>query len=197
MTAIERPPVRGPSHEKLLRAASQELANRGLADVTLDDIARRAGVHRVTLHRTFPGGREELVLAVIHSEAVELGDRLGDIIDAAPDARTAAVEAIATAVESIRTNRGLTSLIADPSTRRTLQTPAADAIREVLAGVWQKVRDRVAAEGGAPSDVPAADSIDFVLRVGLSLLVEPGDVTGPGRLRQYIDRFVAPALVAR
>ncbi|MGH9304253.1 MAG: TetR/AcrR family transcriptional regulator [Acidimicrobiales bacterium] len=38
----------------------------GVAATSLDDAARAAGVSRATLYRYFPGGREELMSAVIN-----------------------------------------------------------------------------------------------------------------------------------
>jgi AcrR family transcriptional regulator len=71
-------------------AAARCVARTGVAKTTLDDVAREAGCSRATVYRTFPGGKEEVIAAVVDTEvarffsalAVEMGraDSLEDVI---------------------------------------------------------------------------------------------------------------------
>ena len=44
----------------------------GVTKTTLDDVAREAGCSRATVYRTFPGGKEEVVAAVVDTEVARL-----------------------------------------------------------------------------------------------------------------------------
>ena len=48
------------------------LARQGLAKTTVDDIAREAKLSRATLYRTFPGGKDAIVAAVVETEVARL-----------------------------------------------------------------------------------------------------------------------------
>jgi len=82
---IEAPPAKRPlrrdaerNRQLILRAGRELFAERGLS-VTLDDIAKRAGVGVGTVYRRFPD-RESLVEALFQ-------DRVAELIDAAERAR--------------------------------------------------------------------------------------------------------------
>jgi AcrR family transcriptional regulator len=68
-----RPPGRGAKvRAAVLRATLQELADSGYAELTVDKVARRCGVHKTTIYRRWPD-RESLVAdAVIGRAAVEV-----------------------------------------------------------------------------------------------------------------------------
>jgi AcrR family transcriptional regulator len=51
--------------ERLLQATYDCVARWGLAKTTVEDAAREAGVSRATVYRYFPGGRDELIGAVV------------------------------------------------------------------------------------------------------------------------------------
>ncbi|HZU79281.1 MAG TPA: helix-turn-helix domain-containing protein, partial [Acidimicrobiales bacterium] len=55
----------GGPRQRILQATYACVARWGLAKTTIEDAAREAGVSRATLYRYFPGGREELVNAVV------------------------------------------------------------------------------------------------------------------------------------
>ena len=60
-----------PSTEAILDAAVVEFERHGLRRVALEDVARRAGVSRTTIHRRF-ANKDELVAAVVERENVAL-----------------------------------------------------------------------------------------------------------------------------
>lgn len=60
-----RPPGRGPKvRDAVLAATLAELADTGYAALTIENIARRAGVHKTTIYRRWPD-RESLVADVL------------------------------------------------------------------------------------------------------------------------------------
>jgi AcrR family transcriptional regulator len=58
--ALEAPPETDPTAERILDGALRVAAAAGLRRLTIDDVAARAGVGRMTVYRRF-GSREELV----------------------------------------------------------------------------------------------------------------------------------------
>ena len=67
---------------RLLEATYDCIARDGLGATSLEDAARSAGVSRATLYRYFPGGREELLGAVITWETLRFFLRLADAVRA-------------------------------------------------------------------------------------------------------------------
>jgi AcrR family transcriptional regulator len=57
---------------QLLEAALSLFAHRLPEDVSLDDVAEAAGVSRPLVYRYFPGGKQQLYEAALHSAAEEL-----------------------------------------------------------------------------------------------------------------------------
>ncbi|HEY4408460.1 MAG TPA: TetR/AcrR family transcriptional regulator [Acidimicrobiia bacterium] len=74
---------------KVVDGALRAIARFGLAKLTVDDVAREAGISRATLYRYFPG-RGAVLGAVVRSEA----DRLRHGLDAALGEATTLAEAL-------------------------------------------------------------------------------------------------------
>src|SRR5688500_18389243 len=73
------------TRERILESAYAQAAAHGLARATVEGVAHEAGLSRATIYRHFPGGKDELVEAVISWEVARFFDRLGEEIDDAPD----------------------------------------------------------------------------------------------------------------
>src|SRR5918998_493496 len=56
------------TRRRIVRAAYACVVRSGIAATTLDAAAHEAGVARATVYRHFPGGRDELIDAVVTSE---------------------------------------------------------------------------------------------------------------------------------
>src|SRR5688500_18635600 len=67
---------------KVVAGAPRAIARFGLAKLTVDDVARQAGISRATLYRYFPG-RGAVLAAVVRSETERLqrglDEALGDV----------------------------------------------------------------------------------------------------------------------
>jgi AcrR family transcriptional regulator len=93
--------VEPSARERVLDAALQLVGRRGLADLSMDDLAAAAGVSRATLYRLFPGK------AALFGELIREfspWEPVADVIDAMPDGRPeevmpAIAEAIAEAMQ--------------------------------------------------------------------------------------------------
>lgn len=69
-----------PHDERVIAATLRCIARWGVAKTTLDDIARESEISRATVYRTFPGGKEVILTAVLQHEVrrffVDTSERL-------------------------------------------------------------------------------------------------------------------------
>jgi AcrR family transcriptional regulator len=140
-SAAPRPADRGMradarrNYEKLLTAAAQAFAEHGADDVSLEEIAKRAGVGIGTLYRHFPN-RQALLEAVYRDQVQALRARAEELVATKPPA-----EALATWLRDLvdfgRTKRMLTSAMLTTvkqdsevmtSSRQMMRRAAADIL---------------------------------------------------------------------
>jgi AcrR family transcriptional regulator len=57
------------TRQRIVEAAATEIRERGVGNVTLDDVGRRSNTGKSQLFHYFPEGREQLLLAVAQREA--------------------------------------------------------------------------------------------------------------------------------
>ncbi len=72
-----------PSRQRILEATYACVARWGVAKTTIEDAAREAGLSRATIYRYFPGGRDELIDAVVSWQFLEFFRRLYDEVNGA------------------------------------------------------------------------------------------------------------------
>jgi AcrR family transcriptional regulator len=73
--------VAGPEvRTRILEAAYACVARSGLAKTTVEDAAREAGLSRATVYRHFPGGKDELLAAVVDFEVLRFFGRMTEAI---------------------------------------------------------------------------------------------------------------------
>ncbi|WP_231608754.1 TetR/AcrR family transcriptional regulator [Mycobacterium shottsii] len=177
----------------LVQTAERCFAGNGL-DITMAEVAKRAGVSRAVLYRHF-GGRDELVVAV----AVQVMDRyvarvVDDLMptDDVAALITESLVFVTTVVSrdpllellSMGAEHGVASLLAN-----------SPVLCGKVAGLYEQVfvlfRDRLRV-GLEPGDVGR-----YILGVALSLLMNviPGS-DDPATVRRYVRTFVLPAIVA-
>jgi AcrR family transcriptional regulator len=80
--------------ERVLEATYECVARYGLAKTTVEDVTRVAKVSRASIYRYFPGGRDELMNAVIAWETGRFFGRLAEAVAGAPDFASLLEEAL-------------------------------------------------------------------------------------------------------
>jgi len=166
------------NYDRLLAAAASAFAERGGDDVSLEEIARRAGVGIGTLYRHFPT-RAALLEAVYQDQVEALGVLAGKLLTAesAGDALGQWVRAL---VDFSLTKRGLSrELIGDSPFLPICKTLIADSSGALL--------ERAQQAGEARTDVTAGDV--YRMSHGLVMAVSAGP-SDPGML----DRLVSVVL---
>ena len=79
----------------------------GVQKTTIEDVAKKAGVARATLYKYVPGGRDELVLAVIVREAERNIDTVLEAMQAGRDLEDSFTAGILAAVDRIQADEHL------------------------------------------------------------------------------------------
>jgi AcrR family transcriptional regulator len=143
--------------DRILEAASDAYAELG-PDVTMDEIARRAGVGHGTVFRRFPT-KDALRAAVIHARLEELLARAHELLDE-PDAGVALEAFVWTAAEICRRDRALfTGIECDHS-------PNVSAAKQELHDVVGKLIRRAHRSGAIRHGL---DSHDIGALVGAAI----------------------------
>lgn len=181
---------------RILDATYEQLLAFGLRRTRVEDIARRAGLARITVYRRF-GGRDELIRAVLLRE----GRRVFALVDAAvagiDDADEQLVEGFVAILSATRSHPLLERLLETEAdvTISSLTTHGAPLLalgREFLAGHLLRTQRHGRLE---PFDVRAVAEI--LVRLTLSFLLTPESIVPMAtddEARRFARRFVLPAV---
>jgi AcrR family transcriptional regulator len=179
------PLTEDPVRERILEAALEQFKLIGLRRTTVGDVAKRAGVGRVTVYRRV-GDKRELVVGVIQSEVSRLMDTVRDAIAPfeAPEDRL--IEAFVVGVGIVRS---------DPLLRRLLETEPEDLLPYLTVdfGPILGLAASFVANEVAPAREP--DLLGEVLaRLLQSLILTPGTVAldDERSLRNFARRYIVP-----
>ena len=148
---------------RLLEAATAAFVERGADDVSLEEIARRAGVGIGTLYRHFPA-RQDLLEAVYRDQVESLRARAEELrkTQSQGDALAAFLQAM---VKFSSTKRSMTSaLLATLGTDSELLSSCATVIR----GSAESLLKRAQQAGVVRADADAGDLIRLVHAVNIA-----------------------------
>jgi len=140
----------------ILATAEEMFASDGLA-VSVDDIARRAGVGIGTLYRHFPT-KDALVAAIVVERIGRVADHLETLVDA-DDAGAALCAVIERMVEEGVHKRDFVESLGN---KALLMTPALDQSRARYRKVLAKLLARAQEQGAVRDDVQPADITELV-----------------------------------
>jgi AcrR family transcriptional regulator len=165
------------NYERLLVAAAAAFAEHGADDVSLEEIARRAGVGIGTLYRHFPA--RQALLEAVYKDQVDGLDALASKLLAAESPGAALGEWMRAFVAFARTKRSLSSaLVATIGKNSELMS----ACSMILRGRTEELLSRAQEAGEARPEVQYTDI--FRLTHGLIMATEaqPSDPEQPDRL---------------
>jgi AcrR family transcriptional regulator len=173
------------------------MVERGIAGASIEEVARRAGVSKVTVYRRWTS-REDLLAAAIESSAEGMPGRTH-------------AEAAASELDPAMTYGQMTMIIesALPEAARTLVTTEYRALLAqafgsrfthpaIMAAYWSNhilprrqvaipVLNRAVTEGHLPADSDVEAMIDMTVGALLYRLLQPGDIT-PEQMLDYLRR---------
>jgi AcrR family transcriptional regulator len=198
--------VTATTDEAILEAALQQIAITGVRRTSADDIARRAGVNRVTLYRRL-GGRKEIIRAAYLQETARVLGLIEAGIGEVPppgtrgfDPADYVVDFFSVTIKTLRENRILRQLLeADrEETLVSLTFDAGETMRVSAAFCADRVRQLRAHLDPVPTD----DDVDAVAvtmaRLAQSLLLTqdaPPSLRTRPQMRAYAEKVVVPLVL--
>ncbi|MGK5554490.1 TetR/AcrR family transcriptional regulator [Actinomadura kijaniata] len=195
--AVERVDDADETRARILDAAYEQFCRMGIQRSTMEDVARRAGVSRITVYRRF-ATKDALVEQVVRREFRRYFDRFLVEIRQAETAADRVVLGFVSSLRAIRGNPLIGGLIAtEPDLLvasmvndggRTLAT-----VRRFVAG--QLRREQRA--GHVSGDLDIDHVAEMMVRVSGSFLAIPSrlvDLDDDGQLTALARRFLVPML---
>ncbi|MCB0978581.1 MAG: TetR/AcrR family transcriptional regulator [Acidimicrobiales bacterium] len=188
--------VEDPTSAKILAAAYAQLLDFGLRRTTVEDVARRAGVARITVYRRF-GGRDELLATLLREEAAKVFAEVDAAVATVDGLEQQLTEGFAVLLRSARSH---------PLLQRLLTTDADSMIPMLTTGGAFVIAlgreyltshlDRAVREGRlAIADVRSAAEV--AVRLTMSFLLTPESVIPLGSdedARRFARRHILPSL---
>jgi AcrR family transcriptional regulator len=166
------------NYERLLAAAGAAFAERGADDVSLEEIARRAGVGIGTLYRHFPT-RQALLEAFYRDQVDALGTRASALMEAdSPGAALA--EWLAVLITFSKAKRSLTTALLEVIDQ---DSTLLSSCRDILHRATDALLERAQRAGAVRADVRGAD----VMRLAHALSIAADTGQDPGQA----DRMLA------
>jgi len=186
---------RSSTRVRLVDGALRCLARQGIAKTTVDDIAREAGLSRATAYRAFPGGKDDILAAVVETEVARLFSSLAVVMGEAHDLEDVLVAGMVESARRLRAHQALSYLLA--------YEPGAVLPHLTFAG-----QDRVLLVAGdlaAPffarwlEPEQASRAAEWAVRIVLAYCSDQTpatDLTDAAATRALVRTFVLPGILA-
>ena len=175
----------GERRTRILEAAYDCVARWGFSKTTVEDAAREAKVSRATVYRYFPGGRDELLSAVVAWENARFFARLYEEVHTAASLEEVMERGIAFAHRAVARHEVLQRVLdSEPELLLPKLTVEAEGTRRMVAAFLEPY---VARERLAPGVDPAG-AADFLARMTLSYIAAPGrwDLDDPVQVARLV-----------
>jgi AcrR family transcriptional regulator len=186
---------RSSTRVRIVDATLRCLARQGVAKTTFDDIAREAKFSRATLYRTFPGGKEAVLEAVVDTEVARLFSSLAVVMGEANDLEDVLVAGMTEAAQRLSTHSAIAYLL--------LHEPGLILPRLTFADMDQVLL--AAGDFAAPffgrwlDPDQASRAAEWAVRIVLAYMADPApdtDLTDPEDTRSLVRTFVLPGILA-
>jgi AcrR family transcriptional regulator len=186
---------RSSTRVRIVDGALECLARQGIAKTTVDDIARAARLSRATAYRTFPGGKEGILGAVVETEVARLFSSLAVAMGEAGDLEDVLVAGMVASARRLQGHAALSYLLE--------HEPGA-----VLPYLTFGQLDRlllVAGDLAAPffarwlEPEQASRAAEWAVRIVMAYCANPSpdaDLADPAQTRALVRRFVLPGILA-
>lgn len=183
----------GEDTKRILDAAAEAIAERGLRQTPMEDIARRAGISRATLFRRFPN-RDELFRRLAEYRSQQLLQAMARRTAHLPTVEDRLAVGFVVFMRGLRGDGVLRALLrTDPARVLPMLTTEAGPILQAGAAYAEDVLRRAEQDGARLTADPARLGEIFT-RIGLSLVLTP-ETTLPMDDDAELQRFARDALV--
>ena len=185
--AITVAPSRDATEERILDAARDAVGEGGTRATTMDDVARRAGVGRMTVFRRF-GSKEALIERLVVRELRIFLDQVDTVLEEVEDPGERVVEAFVACLHVARTH---------PMLVRVAGGQMIELLGRGDPSGLELGRRFVAARLRADGDVEDPDSVaDVLVRLAASYALQPAEsgmaLRDDDAARAFARRVLAP-----
>jgi len=186
---------RSSTRVRIVDGALRCLARQGIAKTTVDDIARSSGLSRATVYRTFPGGKEGILAAVVETEVARLFSSLAVVMGEATDLEDVLVAGMVESARWLRSHGALGYL---------LEHEPGAVLPRLTFGELDRVL-MVAGDLAAPffarwlEPEQASRAAEWAVRIVLAYCSGPPagtDLSDAGDARALVRTFVMPGILA-
>ncbi|MFW0797270.1 helix-turn-helix domain-containing protein [Gordonia sp. CPCC 205515] len=188
---FSQPATSADDSDPILDAALAVFADIGVRRATVDEVAQRAGVGRVTVYRRI-GGKNEILAAVLIRESQRLFTQVREAADAASTYEDRVVYSFATTVTVVRSN---------PVWNRLLELEPATVLDQLTINASTVLAGAVAATADVlrGPDVPFDEAellarAEILVRITHSILLTP-HITLPLSTYDEVEAFARKHLV--
>jgi AcrR family transcriptional regulator len=166
-----------------------------VAKTTVDDIAREATFSRATLYRTFPGGKDAILEAVVDTEVARMFSLLAVVMGEATDLEDVLVAGMVGAARRLSTHGAVAYLLRHEPEVILPHLTFADMDRILMT----------AGDFAAPffarwlEPDQASRAAEWAVRIVLAYLADPApgtDLTRPEDTTDLVRTFVLPGILA-
>ena len=178
------------TRERILEATLVCVGRHGMAKTTMEDIAREADLARATLYRAFPGGRDEVLDAVVTWEVARFFGRLRQAIHPEDlDLPEILERGLLAAREAMEHHELLQRLLREEADQ--LVPSLATVMPLVVQALADWLRPRLERARLRPG-VDPAEGAELLARLTLGYLATPGrwDLTDPAQVRRLVDHHL-------
>ncbi|WP_197016745.1 TetR/AcrR family transcriptional regulator [Actinomadura viridis] len=195
--AVEQVDDTNEARVRILDAAYEQFCRMGIQRSTMEDVARRAGVSRITVYRRF-ATKDALVEQVVRREFRRYFDRFLEEIGQAETAADRVVLGFVSSLKAIRGNPLIGGLIA---TEPDLMVPSMindggrtlETVRGFVAGQLRREQNA----GNVARELDTDLVAEMMVRISASFLTIPGhlvDLDDDEQLAALARRFLVPML---
>ncbi|MFF4470447.1 TetR/AcrR family transcriptional regulator [Streptomyces sp. NPDC001599] len=198
MTTAAKTETEDPTARRILDAALEQFTVFGLRRSSMDDVAKRAGVSRVTVYRRF-GTKDTLVEQTLLRENSRFFQRLDQAVAALPTMEERVVEGFVVALRHTRAHPLFGGLLRlEPEVVLPyLTVHGGSSLAATVDYLTGHLRRAQQAEG-RPGDDPRPVA-ELMVRVAVSFLLNPAsciEMDDEGQARAFARRYLAPLLNA-
>ncbi len=178
---------------RILEGAYACVARWGMAKTTVEGAAREAGLSRATVYRHFPGGKDELLAAVVDFEVLRFFGRLTEAVRGSTNLVDVTEASLAFAHRGLGDHVVLQQVLR--SEPQLLVPRITESTNRLHPFVRQFFEPFVAAEAAAGRLRPGVDprlAADYVARMALSYANAAGcwDLGDRAQVRQLVQLFL-------
>jgi AcrR family transcriptional regulator len=171
--------------QRILVATYDCVARWGLSKTTVEDAARESGLSRATVYRYFPGGRDELISAVVGWQYAEFFLRLYEEVRDAESLEEVIERGLAFAHRAIREHEVLQRiLVTEPDLLLPQLSVESAGTENMIAAFLVPYLERHRLAPG----VSVPEAADFLARMVLSYIAAPGrwDLDDPAAVARLV-----------